>query len=88
MIETWHLAASVIASFGAGVGIGYKVQHPNITQDETFCDVLARSNSDWNKSIKLGRTFKNRKCVSVSCPVHTESTHICSITNKKCVHIT
>ena len=91
MIEmpVYYLLGIILTAFGVGVGVGYKVGNPTITQDTTHCHEIATNpkNDGWNKSLQIGRTYRNGKCVNVSCPYYHASDHYCSLIEKKCVLI-
>jgi len=85
VIPTWIFYSSLFASFSVGVGIGYKVQSPTISQDKTKCNKLASfPQSTWVRSLEIGRTYRNGKCVSVSCPYFTQERYSCDLDSTKC----
>ena len=91
MIElpAYYLFGIVLTAFGAGVGLGYKVGNPTITQDTTQCEELAThpDNTHWKKSLPIGRTYRNGRCVNVSCPYYEANEHYCSLIEERCVFI-
>jgi len=84
-IPFYYLFGIILASFSVGVGVGYKVGNPTISQDQTRCNDLARHPDNmWKKDMLLGRTFRNGKCVNVSCPYYHASDKFCSLIKRKC----
>ncbi len=87
MIELpiWIFISSLIGAFGVGIGVGYKVQAPTISQDKTHCNTFAASDkTGWRGSMEMGRIYRNGKCVSVSCPFFTQKGCLCELVNSKC----
>ena len=85
-IPIWFLITLLFTAFGTGAGIGYKISTPNISQDKSHCNTFASfpENTKWSRSLEIGRTYRNGKCVSVSCPVFTQESSECLFLKGKC----
>jgi len=86
MIEVTFVQAvsTLVGIFSLGVGVGYKIAPKTRASVDGYCSTPVQYGK---KSIKFKKELINGKCKDITC-YFLQGKNICSLTEKKCKHLT